>query len=113
MNEEVEIQSRDYWFKVVEMLQQNWAVIEPTARGVTVYFVNDASGVFDELRFDSSASAEIELQLNGFRRFVDDEHAPSFLHCPEPPFTRRPHPNGPIYSSGRFWVSARNTDTTT
>lgn len=112
MNAEASIQSRDYWFKVIEMLQQNWTLAEPTALGVTVYSVNDASGVFDELRFESSASAEIGLQLNGFRPFVDDEHARPFLHCPEPPFTRHPHRNGPIYSSGRFWASARNTNTT-
>lgn len=24
MNEAIPIQSRDYWFKVIEMLQQNW-----------------------------------------------------------------------------------------
>jgi hypothetical protein len=106
MSDTVTIQSRDYWFKVIEMLQQNWALIEPTAQGVTVYFVNDTSGVFDEMTFESSASAEIELRLNGFRRFVDDERARSFLHCPQPPFTRRPHPSGPIYSSGRFWKNA-------
>jgi hypothetical protein len=28
MNESVAIRSSDFWVKVVEMLQQNWAVIE-------------------------------------------------------------------------------------
>ncbi len=28
MEESVEMQSRDYWFKVVEMLQQNWTLID-------------------------------------------------------------------------------------
>jgi len=28
MDDEVKITSREYWFKVVEMLQQNWALIE-------------------------------------------------------------------------------------
>ena len=32
-DEFVEILSRDYWFKVVEMLQQNWALIEPSQSG--------------------------------------------------------------------------------
>ena len=41
----MQIASRDYWFKVVEMLQQNWALIEPAERGVTVFFLQDASGV--------------------------------------------------------------------
>ena len=49
MNEPVKIQSDDYWFKVVEMLQQNWALIEPSASRVTV-FIRDAGGVFDEIR---------------------------------------------------------------
>jgi hypothetical protein len=103
MNEEVPIQSRDYWFKVIEMLQQNWALIDPDSAGVVVYFFGDTSGVFDELRFSSPVEAIQALQRNGFRRFADDARASSFLRCPEPPFTRRPHPNGPIYFSGRFW----------
>lgn len=103
MSESVPIQSRDYWFKVIEMLQQNWALIDSDAAGVVVYFVSDTSGVFDELRFPSQASAASALQTNGFLRFADDSSASLFLRCPEPPFNRRPHPNGPIYSSGRFW----------
>ena len=103
MNEGIPIQSRDYWFKVIEMLQQNWALIDPAEHEVTVYFVSDASGVFDSLEFDSAEAAETALRLNGFRRFSEDPRAASFLQCPEPPFATRPHPKGPIYSSGRFW----------
>ncbi len=47
MNREtVDIQNRDLWLKIVDMLQQNWALIEedPEAGGVTVYFVRDGSG---------------------------------------------------------------------
>ena len=73
MSENVSIQSNDYWFKVIEMLQQNWALIEPTAQGVIIYFVNDASGVFDEITFASSTDAEEALRLNGFGRFADDK----------------------------------------
>lgn len=102
MNEEVPIQNREYWFKVIEMLQQNWALIDSDAAGVVVYFLSDTSGVFDEMRFPSQASAVSALQTNGFHRLADDFSASSFLRCPVPPFTRRPHPNGPIYSSGRF-----------
>ena len=111
MSENVSIQSNDYWFKVIEMLQQNWALIEPTAQGVIIYFVNDASGVFDEITFASSTDAEEALRLNGFGRFADDKSASSFLRCPHSPFTRQPHPNGPIYSSGRFWKSAAANQT--
>lgn len=103
MSDEIPIQSRDYWFKVIEMLQQNWALIDATPGGVTVYFVNDAGGVFDEIPFDSRDAAATSLAENGFRRFADDPKVTSFLCPPNPPFTLRPHPNGPIYSSGRFW----------
>jgi hypothetical protein len=58
--------SRDYWFKVVEFLQQNWALIEPAASGVTVYFIDDASGLFDEMPFASEDAAVAALRLNGF-----------------------------------------------
>lgn len=112
MNESVPIQSRDYWFKVIDMLQQNWALVAPSDLGVTVYFVNDTSGVFDEIPFESSATAKSALRLNGFSSFAEDERAASFLRCPEPPFTRRPHPNGPIYSSSRFWKADTTARTT-
>ena len=53
MSDVISIQSRDYWFKIIEMLQQNWELVDPTPGGVTVYFVNDAGGVFNEIPFDS------------------------------------------------------------
>jgi hypothetical protein len=44
MSEPVTIQSTDYWIKVVEMLQQNWALIEAVKpEGVCVYFISDTS----------------------------------------------------------------------
>ena len=103
MNEEVFIQSRYFWFKVIAMLQQNWALIETADTGVMVYFFSDTSGVFDEIPFDTSADAEAALRLNGFHRYAEDSQAASFLHYPTSPFHRHPHPNGPIYSSGKFW----------
>ena len=46
MIEHVEIKSADFWIKVVDMLQQNWAVIEPLdVGGVQVYFIGDRGGV--------------------------------------------------------------------
>ena len=100
----VQINSADFWVKVVAMLQQNWAVIEPLdTEDVQVYFVDDAGGVFDELTFPSVELARRALQQNKFRRLADDERAQSFLVPPKPPFYRQPHPNGPIYSSGRYW----------
>jgi hypothetical protein len=87
-------------FKVVEMLQQNWALIEPSASRVTVYFIHGAGGVFDEILCASADAAASAMRLNGFSRFADDRTA--VPAPPSPPFRRQPHPNGPIYSSGRF-----------
>ena len=99
----VEILSRDYWFKIVEFLQQNWALIDETPDGCTVFFFGDTSGVFDRLTFPSVTEAEAALRRNGFSRFAEDKEAQGFIAIPQPPFHERPHPNGAIYSSGRFW----------
>ena len=99
----LEIRSRDYWFKIVEFLQQNWALIDEIPDGCMVFFFGDTSGVFDRLSFPSVAEAEAALRRNGFARFVEDKKAQEFIAIPQPPFHERPHPNGPIYSSGRFW----------
>lgn len=101
----IHIQSRDHWFKIVAMLQHNWALVDalPGDAGVIVYFVHDRSGVFDRLHFHDNRSAEHGLRRNGFARFRDDEEAQEFLEPPTPPFWEDEHPNGPIYSSGRFW----------
>ena len=104
MDDEVKITSREYWFKVVEMLQQNWALIEFLSDNEwIIYFFGDTSGVFDELNFKSKEEAITSLLRNGFKKHADDEEAQKFLFCPEPPFRRRSHPNGAIYSSGRHW----------
>jgi hypothetical protein len=99
----MEIESRDYWFKIVEFLQQNWALIDSHERGAVVWFMGDTAGVFDEMIFSSPQKAAAALRRNGFRRLADDAEAQDFLRPPQPPFSRQPHPNGPIYSSGRFW----------
>ena len=105
MIDSVSIQSDGFWVKIVEMLQQNWALIEQTPEGgVRVYFIADTSGVFDELSFSSSDDAIAALRRNGFKNFPDDEELQSVLRPPEPPFHRQPHPNGLIYSSGRYWI---------
>jgi hypothetical protein len=106
MNEEtaeIEIKSRDYWFKIVEFLQQNWALLDQTDEGVVVWFFGDTSGVFDEMTFPSEAAASKALQRNGFKRYAEDPKAHDFIAIPKPPFVRRAHANGRIYSSGRFW----------
>jgi hypothetical protein len=104
MTESINIKSRDYWFKVVGMLQQNWALIEAISAGCPrVYFFGDTSGVFDELEFASAASAGEALRRNGFARYDEDPEVQRFIARPKPPFTRQQHPSGPIYSSGQHW----------
>ncbi len=102
-SEAVSISSRDFWVKVVGMLQQNWALIECDDAGAwRIYVLTDTSGVFDELSFDDHDGARDALFRNGFRRLKDDPSL-GFLQPPAAPFARHPHPNGPIYSPGRFW----------
>jgi len=103
-NEQVNIQSRDYWFKIVEFLQHNWALIDPLdGGGVCIYFIHDASGVFDRLHFKTRRDAERALRRNGFELFSKDSEAKKFIGPPRPPFFEDRHPNGLIYSSGKYW----------
>jgi hypothetical protein len=98
------IHSTDYWFKVVEFLQQNWAVIEPCSDGVIVYFFSDNSIIFDSMVFDNEQLARKGLLANGFERLED---APDFLEAigkPSGGFEWDIHSDGQIYSSGRFWI---------
>jgi hypothetical protein len=99
----IEIKSREYWFKIVEFSQQNWALIDQSDEGIVVWFFGDTSGVFDKLLFASISDAERALRRNGFRKYADDPEAHEHIARPEPPFRLRSHPNGPIYSSGRYW----------
>ena len=105
MDQLVAVQGTDFWVKVVEMLQQNWALIDEEAGSARVFFISDMSGVFDEIVFPSTSAAEQALGLNGFKRFAVNPDLQSFLRPPTAPSRRVAHPNGPIYSSGRFWRS--------
>ena len=89
---------------MVDMLQQNWALIDEDEERCTVYFIGDTSGVFDQIKFDSEDSAQQALSRNGFARLADDKEAQDFLTPPAAPFFVGNHPNGAIYSSGRFWT---------
>ena len=104
MKEIVEIESRDYWFKVVDFLQQNWALIEQNKDGsALVYFFGDTSGVFDQMNFKSQSEAEKALKRNGFNLYAEDIEAQNIIAKPSLPFYRSTHPNDLIYSSGKFW----------
>jgi len=104
-SEYVNIKSRDYWVKVVEFLQHNWALIDKTPENTfKIFFFGDTAGVFDELEFTSLAEATEALSRNGFDLYKEESKKfQNFIVRPEPPFYKQPHPNGEIYSSGRYW----------
>jgi len=95
--------AKDPWFKIVDFLQQNWAVIVDRNDNVLVVFYGDTCGVFDEILFSTREKAEKALRRNGFSKFMDDHKTQEFIGLPRGEFAERPHPNGRIYSSGRFW----------
>jgi hypothetical protein len=70
-----------------------------------VFFISDVSGVCDELKFPSNSAAQVALGRNGFKRFAASAYLQPFMRPPSPPYHWAVHPNGPIYSSGRFWRS--------
>jgi hypothetical protein len=74
----------DFWFKVVDFLQTNWAIVERVKEGISVIFIQDASGVFDQLNLIDRHEAERQLRLNGFRHFVEEQRAQEFLKPPSP-----------------------------
>lgn len=105
MTNEIKVTNNDFWVKIVEMLQQNWALIESLENDkVKVFFIGDTSGIFDEMFFDSKKDAVLSLKQNGFKNFYDSKDLQEFLRPPKYPFYWRDHPNGRIYSSGRFWI---------
>lgn len=79
----VEIKTRDYWFKIVEFLQQNWALIDANDKGVVVWSFGGTAGVFDQLSFIAAAKAEGGLRRNGFRKYADDPEAKGCIALPQ------------------------------
>ncbi len=70
MNEdeaEIEISNEVYWYKTVEFLQQNWAVMEPEGNSFKVLFFDDAGAIFDSIELDSLEDAESALKRNGLK----------------------------------------------
>lgn len=94
-----------WWVKVVEYLQQNWAIIVRSDGWTVILFVNDLGGVFDWIEFADENAARSALMRNGFEEFERDASLREFLRPPERPLCIQRHPSGPIYSSGRFWKS--------
>jgi hypothetical protein len=95
--------AKDPWFKVVDFLQQNWAVIVNRSTDVLIVFYGDTCGVFDEISYSSIEGAKQALKRNGFAKFCDDKQAQTYISLPNGEFREKAHPNGRIYSSGRYW----------
>jgi len=96
----------DYFVKIIEMLQQNWAVIENEPSGkVRVYFLTDTSDIFDEMLFCHREEAQLALIRNGFENYSSNPELHQFLRPPSQPFHYNPFTHRPIYSSGQFWQS--------
>ena len=101
-----EVPSDRLWFKVVEFLQTNWAIIDDQSNGrVRVLFINDNSGVFDAMSFESLEEAVSGLVDSGFDLWAKNLEVQEFLIPPLQPFKYDAHPNGRIYSDGKFWKS--------
>ena len=100
---EIEVGNRDYWIKVVGMLQQNWALIADRGGKIVVYFLDDNGKIFDQLQFLSAEEAKEGLKRNGFSLFSENKQAQQFIALPRDTFSFGNHPNGKIYSSGRYW----------
>lgn len=106
----INIRSRDYWIKVVDFLQCNWALVDEDANsGATIFFMHELSGVFDTLTYPTKPEAELALRRNGFERIEESPYEDWRLAAPKPPFKPDQHPNGRIYSSGRFWRGLPST----
>lgn len=58
------------WFKIVEFLQRNRAVVIKLEDDVLVVFYGDTCGVFDEMPFPTRDEDEHALRRNGFSKFL-------------------------------------------
>jgi hypothetical protein len=94
-----------WWVKVVEFLQQNWALPVSIEGGFALLFVEDNARVFDRIDFQDERKMFEALRRNEFEEFAKTPRFQKFLRAPEFPLSTRKHPNGRIYSSGRFWRS--------
>ena len=117
-----EIQSREWWIKVLGMLQHNWALIEEEAdSSAVVYFFHDGEigmacygyskqqlkgryAIVDSLNFESVQLANDALSRNGFRLHKDEELLGSDVKPLGNFYDARPFEEG-VYSRQRNWTS--------
>ena len=86
---EVVISNNDFWVNIVDFLQQYWALVEQKkdSNEVTVYFINEGSGIFASMGFDSNEIAEKALMQNGFKKYNDPlEKYQEYLNPPLKPY---------------------------
>jgi hypothetical protein len=94
---EVVINSNDFWLNIVDFLQQYWVLIDKSKEDeeVTVYFLNEGSGIFADMRFDSVEIAEKALLQNGFKKYSDPlEKYREYLTPPSRPYYMVRHSEG-------------------
>lgn len=96
-----ELKSEIFWVKIFDFLQQNWALIEEVDSKIIVFFIQDASMVFDKIEFETIEDAENGLIENGFKLYLDEkENFQDFIVLPKKPYGESPRP---INSSGQYW----------
>lgn len=115
------ISSRDWWVKVLGMLQHNWALIEKTDRNFIVYFFHDEGiamrflsgytlrqlrnrcAVIDSLEFNSLEEAKSALRLNEFERLAENP-GPWDGYQPHGNFYDSRSSEEGIYSKAGYWL---------
>jgi hypothetical protein len=122
-----EIASRDWWFKVIGMLKQNWALLEQAPSGtVTAYFFHDEGktlgsngkkpaspyrwwmlydrvAVVDSIPFPTREVAEAALRRNRFE-LVRREPGPWSTKVPRGEMWDARRYEGGVYSQGGYWI---------
>jgi hypothetical protein len=115
------ISNRDWWLKVLGMLQHNWALIEEESNGVTtVYFFHDEGmtlssnryrlseirsrcAVVDSLNFPNRKAALQALEGNGFFHLAQ-RPGPWMNAYPSGHFYDARATEEGIYSKGGYWI---------
>lgn len=96
--------SQRLWVKVLEMLQQNWCVLEPgPADSVDLVFFDDRGRVFDWLSTTDIATAKYALHVNGFSWMWTYSSFYSAAGMPRLPQGGRRERSRPVYSNGEYW----------
>lgn len=117
------INSRDWWFKPVDMLVHNWALIESSCnKTATVYFFHDngstKSGsqnyklfqlkgrcaIIDSLEFENQDAAKLALGYNGFRQ-LETNAGPWDGNVPLGNFYDARATEEGVYSKAGYWKS--------